>query len=82
MRKTWRREVYKFTQLGNFKKKKFNTMKAAVSFEEIARSGKADLGNFKVTNHRGEFKNEYTAVEGVELLAILEKKSRWKSQGN
>ena len=45
----------------------------AVSFEEIARSDKFDLGNFKVTNHRGEFKKEYTAVEGVELLTILEK---------
>lgn len=45
----------------------------AVSFEEIAQSDKSDLGNFKVTNHRGEFKKEYRDVEGVELLAILEK---------
>jgi len=45
----------------------------AVSFEEIARSNKTDLGNFKVTNHRGEFKKEYRDVEGVELLTILEK---------
>lgn len=45
----------------------------AISFEEITRSDKADLGNFKVTNHRGEFKKEYRNVEGVELLTILEK---------
>lgn len=46
----------------------------AVSFEEIARSSdKTDLGNFKVTNHRGEFKKEYRDVEGVELLTILKK---------
>jgi len=45
----------------------------AVSYEEIARSNKSDLGNFKVTNHRGEFKKEYKNVEGVEMLTILEK---------
>jgi hypothetical protein len=44
-----------------------------VSFEEIARSEKAALGNFKVTNHRGEFKKEYTNLEGVKMLTILEK---------
>ena len=44
-----------------------------VSFEEIVRSDKSDLGNFKVTNHRGEFKKEYKNVEGVEMLTILEK---------
>lgn len=45
----------------------------AISFEEIARSEKSDLGNFKVTNHRGEFKKEYKDVKGVKMLAILEK---------
>lgn len=45
----------------------------AISFEEIARSDKSDLGNFKVTNHRGEFKKEYKNVEGVGMLIILEK---------
>ncbi len=45
----------------------------AVSFEEIARSDKSDLGNFKVTNHRGEFKKEYKDVAGVKVLTILEK---------
>ena len=44
----------------------------AISFEEIARSDKSDLGNFKVTNHRGEFKKEYRDVEGVKMLPILE----------
>lgn len=44
-----------------------------VSFEEIARSDKSDLGNFKVTNHRSEFKKEYKNVKGVGLLKILEK---------
>lgn len=45
----------------------------ALSFEEIARSDQSDLGNFRVANHRGEFKKEYTNVKGVELLKILEK---------
>jgi len=44
-----------------------------VSFEEIARNDKSDLENFKVTNHRGEFKKEYKNVKGVKLLKILEK---------
>jgi hypothetical protein len=44
-----------------------------ISFEEIARSDKSDLGNFKVTNHRGEFKKEYRDAEGVKMLTILEK---------
>lgn len=45
----------------------------AVAFEEIARSDKSDLGNFKVTNHRGEFKKEYKDVAGVKALTILER---------
>ena len=44
-----------------------------VSFQEIARNDKASLGDFRITNQRGEFKKEYRNVEGVAMLKILEK---------
>ncbi|MBV6440720.1 MAG: hypothetical protein EPGJADBJ_02392 [Saprospiraceae bacterium] len=44
-----------------------------ISFEEIVQADQSDLGNFRVANHRGEFKKELRNVKGVELLKILEK---------
>lgn len=44
-----------------------------IPFEEITRNDKTDLSNFKVTNHRGEFKKEYKSLSGVQMLPILEK---------
>lgn len=45
----------------------------SVSFESIAKQKSVKIGNFKITNHSGEFKKEYKRLKGVPLLPILEK---------
>ena len=45
----------------------------SISFETIAKQKPVKIGNFKVTNHLGEFKKEYKRLKGVPLLPILGK---------
>ncbi|UBM59029.1 hypothetical protein LAG90_19710 [Marinilongibacter aquaticus] len=44
-----------------------------ISWEEIATKTPVSLGNFRVSNHLGEFRKEYQGVRAVPLLPFLEK---------
>jgi hypothetical protein len=44
-----------------------------VSYEDLTKEKIVTIGDFKVTNHLGEFKKEYKNVKGVRLLDILKK---------
>jgi hypothetical protein len=42
-----------------------------VSFSDLEKEKVVDIGDFKITNHLGEFKKEYKNVKGVSLLTFL-----------
>jgi len=42
-----------------------------ISYPDIERQKIIDIGDFKITNHLGEFKKEYKNVKGVLLLDLL-----------
>jgi hypothetical protein len=42
-----------------------------ISFAKILQEKSTDIGNFTVTNHLGEFKQEYKNVKGVALLDLM-----------
>ncbi|MCU0327206.1 MAG: hypothetical protein MUF45_18565 [Spirosomaceae bacterium] len=42
-----------------------------ITFQEIEKSKIVDLGNFKITNHAGEFRKEYKNVKGIALIDFL-----------
>lgn len=44
-----------------------------ITYADLEKQKTTELGNFKVTNHLGEFKKEYKNVKGVPLLALLDK---------
>lgn len=42
-----------------------------ITYQEIEKGKIVDLGNFKITNHAGEFRKEYKNVKGVALIDFL-----------
>ena len=42
-----------------------------ISYPDIEKQKITDIGDFKITNHLGEFKKEYKNVKGVLLLDLL-----------
>lgn len=44
-----------------------------ISYEELTKEKIVSIGDFKVTNHLGEYKKEYKDVKGVMLLDLLKK---------
>jgi hypothetical protein len=46
---------------------------AKITYAELLQSPTVALGDFKVTNHAGEFRREYKNVKGVALLDFLQK---------
>jgi len=42
-----------------------------ISYAEVAKHKAVDIGDFKITNHLGEFKREYKNVKGVLLTNLL-----------
>lgn len=43
-----------------------------ITYADLEKQKTTDLGNFKITNHLGEFKREYKKVKGVPLLSLLD----------
>jgi hypothetical protein len=43
----------------------------AISYPDLEKEKSIEIGDFKITNHLGEFKKEYRNVKGVPLLALL-----------
>lgn len=54
-----------FTVMGLVEKQK------TITFHDLEKEKIVALGDFKVTNHLGEFKKEYKNVKGVSLLKLL-----------
>lgn len=44
-----------------------------VTYQDLEKEIPFDLGNFKITNHAGEFRREYKNVKGILLLTFLKK---------
>ena len=44
---------------------------STIPFSKILQEKNVDIGNFTVTNHLGEFKQEYKNVKGVALLDLM-----------
>ena len=42
-----------------------------ISYDDLTKEKTVNIGDFKVTNHLGEFKKEYKNVKGVLLLNLL-----------
>lgn len=42
-----------------------------ITYQKIEKSKIVDLGNFKITNHAGEFRKEYKNIKGVALIDFL-----------
>lgn len=45
-----------------------------ISYDDLTKEKIVNIGDFKVTNHLGEFKKEYKNVKGVLLLNLLKKR--------
>ncbi len=43
-----------------------------INFADILKQESDSIGNFKVTNHTGEFRKEYKNVKGVQLLDLIQ----------
>lgn len=42
-----------------------------INFSDLQREKSIEIGDFKITNHAGEFRKEYKNVKGVPLLNLL-----------
>lgn len=42
-----------------------------INFSDLLREKSIEIGDFKITNHAGEFRKEYKNVKGVPLLNLL-----------
>ncbi len=54
-----------FTILGLLDKPK------VINFDDLRKEKSIEIGDFKVTNHAGEFRKEYKNIKGVPLLSLF-----------